>query len=215
MFFSPAGLLLSLALASPIGRGVTRFSAREKVTRLDSYQTKEGEEDIRKAIERLVANTSNVLDLGCGTGLSTRVDGLGVDKSKEAIRIARLLHPKKRFVQDDAATFENGQSTFNAVTLIHVLQECGQEERMRILNNACRLSNHVIVVGPDPASRMVMNPFMFSGNEKQLNDYYTWIELDLAEIAFVHDRFSSTSHVGNTMITQLRDKSLLSRNRFA
>lgn len=208
---------------TPPAPAILRLSRPPQVTRLDSRGVAD-EEDLRTAIrqrlKKTAASGSSVLDLGCGTGFSTTVGGVGVDKCDAAIRIARLLHPKKRFIRDDASTFggggfaANGSASFKAVTLVHVLEECEQEERIKILHNACRLAKHVIVVGPDPAEKAAMlSPLIFKGNDAPtlptLHDYFTWIELDIADVAFIHDRFVSTTRVGAVVINELRDRSLV------
>jgi len=207
--------------ANPTAPAILRLSRPPQVTRHSRGVA--DEDDLRTAIKQRLEKTapsgSSVLDLGCGTGFSTTVGGVGVDKCDAAIRIARLLHPKKRFIRDDASTFggggfANGSASFKAVTLVHVLEECEQEERIKILHNACRLAKHVIVVGPDPAEKAAMlSPLIFKGNDAPslptLHDYFTWIELDIADVAFIHDRFVSTTRVGSVVINELRDRSLV------
>jgi SAM-dependent methyltransferase len=91
------------------------------------------DEWLRDLLERL-PDAPDVLDLGCGQGLTARLfaDGrhryVGVDISGEQLRRARALVPDAEFRQADVAEIEFDSESFDAVTSFYVFNHLPRAE---------------------------------------------------------------------------------------
>ncbi len=91
-----------------------------------------------------VLNNSSVLDLGCGNGRllgvwkSKKINYLGIDSSKNLIKIAQEKYPQNDFLIKNLFEIENWKinKKFDYIFLIAVLQHIpSQEERIRMLKS--------------------------------------------------------------------------------
>ncbi len=110
--------------------------------------------DIRqKILEEHVDSSDSVVDLGCGTGLSTPSGGTGVDTSVEMLQVAKAYYPRKKFVHGNAETFGE-EKEFDTSLLFYVLHEAPSDARFRLINNALRVaSSKTIIADISPAYR--------------------------------------------------------------
>lgn len=82
---------------------------------------------------------SEILDLGCGTGRITQLLAqkdnhvIGVDLSKEMIRIAREHFPGMQFLCEDIRTVHFEKSTFDAVSFSYALFHLEPQDGLRVL----------------------------------------------------------------------------------
>ncbi len=89
-----------------------------------------------------LSRNSNSLDVGCGTGISTKELGcrVGVDPSRKLIEIAEHKYPKITFLQANAEALPFDDWEFDYVFSITAIQnfndiEQGLREIMRVGNN--------------------------------------------------------------------------------
>lgn len=92
-------------------------------------------------LDRRIAPSASVLDLGCGSGIPVtqtmaaagrRV--IGIDISDIQIAKARKLVPEAEFVLADATTIDFEPGTFDAVVCFYALIHMAQEEQFTLLN---------------------------------------------------------------------------------
>jgi ubiquinone/menaquinone biosynthesis C-methylase UbiE len=84
--------------------------------------------------------TDKLLDVGCGTGISTSVwksECVGIDPSKELIRIAQKNYPKRKFMVGRAESLPFPDQSFDvviSVTSIHNFEDIkkGIDEMKRV-----------------------------------------------------------------------------------
>jgi SAM-dependent methyltransferase len=130
--------------------------------------------DIRKQVLENYADKT-ILDMGCGTGMSTATNGIGIDTSPEMLSEANRLFPDKTFVYGNAENYQP-EVAIDVVTCMFMMHEIPQEYRAKILNNAARWGEKVVVVDicPDykPSRLMLMG-------EPYLEDYLKNIRNDL------------------------------------
>lgn len=87
----------------------------------------------------------DTIDLGCGVGFSTSPGGVGVDSSKPMLRVAKTLHPDKRFERGLAEKY-GFPNMCKRVTVSFMMHEQSAERRIRILKNAARISREEVVI---------------------------------------------------------------------
>jgi SAM-dependent methyltransferase len=111
--------------------------------------------EARQVIAGLVPEGSSVLDIACGTGLlcttlrekNCRVTGL--DLSRRMLRFAekRNRYDDVRFVHGDATDLgEFGDRSFDYATLLLLLHEIPRESQRRVLGEAARVADHLVIV---------------------------------------------------------------------
>ncbi len=87
-----------------------------------------------------------VLDLGCGTGRNTRYlakqgfQVMGVDKSPDAIEIARIKSPSIKFEVADAREIPFPENAFDAVVCTHVIEHHLEDEIKKIISEIARVT---------------------------------------------------------------------------
>ena len=138
--------------------------------------------DVRATLR---ARKGNVVDLGCGAGLSTNPSGIGVDSSSEMLRVASLIHPRTRFERGLAERW--GQTGMcDEVHVAFVMHEQPQSRRLRILRNALRIcTQRVVVMDIDPS--YIPSGFMRSG-EPFIDSYLHTIDEDIRSLGVAFDR---------------------------
>lgn len=88
------------------------------------------EEEQKKKIELIkrkvnIAETDKLLDVGCGTGISTTgfgCEAVGIDPSRELIEIAKKKNPKAKYLVGRAEKLPFGDKNFDIVVSITSLQ---------------------------------------------------------------------------------------------
>ena len=140
---------------------------------------------LRSAIAERIPHGSSVLDIGCGTGLlcfqlkrQKDCQVTGIDLSCRMLEFARSInpYPDVEFLHLDARNMTDlGEDFFDYVLILNVIHELWSKDRMKMLKEAFRVGQDVIIV-----DSTVPLPWNFSGAVKRL-----------IEIAFGFDHFAS------------------------
>ena len=108
-------------------------------------------------IKELIAPQSTVIDIGCGTGRLAFALGdhcasvLGIDLSKRNIGRAQILlervpNEKISFQHLNVSDARNGgDKPFDYAVLTYVIHEVNKEERIKLLKDASRVTEHIII----------------------------------------------------------------------
>jgi len=72
-------------------------------------------------------SSSNILDLGCGTGRFLNLANYGVDISSNMIEIAQSKFPKIRFKEGSVSNIPFENNHFDAIYSLHVIMHLNQE----------------------------------------------------------------------------------------
>ena len=108
-------------------------------------------------IKELIAPQSTVIDIGCGTGRLAFALGdhcasvLGIDLSKRNIGRAQILlkrvpNEKISFQHLNVSDARNGgDKPFDYAVLTYVIHEVNKEERIKLLKDASRVAEHIII----------------------------------------------------------------------
>ncbi len=97
------------------------------------------------------------LDIGCGDGkftsdiLNTGAEVQGVDVSEKALRFAQVLVPEASFHKMDATKLDFPSESFDAVTLMDVIEHFPDEMAAKVIDEAARVlkaSGTIIVSTP-------------------------------------------------------------------
>jgi len=138
---------------------------------------------IRKQVYKLIDENSRVVDLGCGDGellriLSSKINyGLGIDEDKKEIKFAEQLTKKTgiknlEFKVADANLFSEGK--FDYSVLMFVLHSLNYASQIKVLNNAKRNSDKLIIVDFDLSARknlLIHLDEILEGHYKHFMDY--------------------------------------------
>ena len=118
---------------------------------------------IKKDLSGIIKKDMSVLDLGCGTGITTHyIAGLGakvigVDLSPKLIEFAKLnsAHENAEYKVGDITRIDFGKKTFDVICLIDVMEHIPQEKIQNLLRNIKRYSNdNTIIYLNIPDARM-------------------------------------------------------------
>ena len=135
--------------------------------------------DVRRLIlDEHTAIGQRVVDFGCGTGYSTR--NQGVDTSEEMLRVATVLHPDKNFSRGNIETW-GAPGHADVVTLFFVAHEMPRNARCRVLWNAVRVASQKVVVA-DIAPGYRPSATMLTG-EPFVLDYLEHMDEDVEDVA--------------------------------
>lgn len=140
--------------------------------------------DIRKKfVVESIPLSYKVCDIGCGIGLSTH-DGpnsIGVDTSIEMINVAKKTFPYKKFELGNAENFGN-RNEYDIVTISFLFHEVPQEARIKIINNALKISKIGVII-IDISPQYNPSPQMLSG-EPYILEYCKNINNDINKINY-------------------------------
>ena len=132
--------------------------------------------DVREMVRE--SAPPGTVDLGCGVGLSTPDDGIGVDASSQMLDVATRTRTGCTFYRGLAERWGAADSA-PLVIVSFLLHEQPRERRVRILHNARRISTgRVLVLDVHPEYRP--SRAMLSG-EPFLLDFLSHIEGEMAD----------------------------------
>jgi len=136
--------------------------------------------DIRKSLLINIDNSKSVLDLCCGTGISTssNEESLGIDTSCEMISKANKLYPEKNFMVEHAESF-CPMRTWDVSTCFFAFHEMPPEAWMRILRNIEPLILEEIII-VDISPNYIPSNHMLMG-EPYLEEYQQKIQKYLSD----------------------------------
>lgn len=137
-------------------------------------------------ISELIPSGSSVIDIGCGTGrLAFRLaekcrSVLAIDLSEKNIRTASATMEETKpgnitFLHSDLASVINQDGRrYDYAILSYILHEVESDERIRILNDATRIADRIIVSDHLPGASMtgkIIREVMefFAGREHYMN----------------------------------------------
>ena len=110
-----------------------------------------------KLAKDLAKTSKSILDLGCGEGTrlnwivkNTKKDGVGVDISTRAIKMARKSYPKIKFLEGDLENLDFKDNSFGLVYSTYVLEHLADAETM--IKEAIRVTRkggHLVFVAPN------------------------------------------------------------------
>lgn len=133
--------------------------------------------EIRKKVLEKYQNKT-ILDMGCGTGISTAYNGIGIDTSPEMLSEAKRLYPEKEFYYGNAENYRPDKA-IDIVTCMFMLHEVPSLYRDKILNNARRIAGEKVIV-VDISPDYVPSKLMLMG-EPYILDYLEHIQPELKE----------------------------------
>lgn len=134
--------------------------------------------NVREELHNSISTDNNIVDFGCGTGLSTprRRCCIGVDVSNEMLNIARLINPIATFVQGNVESW--GQTKMvDVVTICFLFHEVPPKGRNRIIKNSLRLARKKVFV-LDIAPEYVPSAIMLQG-EPFITEYLMNIDSEM------------------------------------
>ena len=128
-----------------IAEGYEELHKEEQLTKLEL---------IKESLEKLKINIkqeSRLLDVGCGTGISTRfweftnADKIGIDPSEKLIEIAQIKDLKSQYFVESAENLSFEDSLFDFIISLTAIQnfediEKGLKEILRVSKNHIVLS---------------------------------------------------------------------------
>jgi ubiquinone/menaquinone biosynthesis C-methylase UbiE len=111
--------------------------------------------------------SKKVIDLCCGTGLSTLENKLGIDTSNEMLNVARRYNKKSHFNYGNAETFGNYKE-FDIATCFFSFHEMPNYAHLNIINNCKRIAKEEIII-VDISTKYTPSNIMLSGEPYLLN----------------------------------------------
>jgi ubiquinone/menaquinone biosynthesis C-methylase UbiE len=122
--------------------------------------------DIRSEIMEPYKN-KKVIDLCCGTGLSTLENNLGIDTSNEMLNVARRYNNKSNFKYGNAEFFGNDKD-FDIATCFFSFHEMPNYAHLNIIENCKRIAKKEIII-VDISTKYTPSNIMLSGEPYLLN----------------------------------------------
>jgi ubiquinone/menaquinone biosynthesis C-methylase UbiE len=122
--------------------------------------------DIRKEILESYKN-KKIIDLCCGTGLSTLENSLGIDTSIEMINVARKYNKKSKFTYGNAENYGSDKE-FDIATCFFSFHEMPNYAHIDIINNCMRITKEEIII-VDISPKYIPSNIMLSGEPYLLN----------------------------------------------
>ena len=136
--------------------------------------------DIRKEIMENYYDKS-ILDMCCGTGMSTMPNSIGIDTSPEMINVARRYNKDCEFYLANAENYKP-QQEFDIVTCMFAMHEMPKKAQIKTINNALNIAKEkVIIVDISPDYKP--SKIMLSG-EPYLPDYLKNIKCILKDLDY-------------------------------
>tara|TARA_B100001093_G_scaffold520286_1_gene614277 strand:+ start:6169 stop:6786 length:618 start_codon:yes stop_codon:yes gene_type:complete len=136
--------------------------------------------DIRKEIMEKY-NDKSILDMCCGTGMSTMPNSIGIDTSPEMINVARRYNKECEFYLGNAENYKP-EEEFDIVTCMFAMHEMPKKAQIKTINNALNIAKEkVIIVDISPDYKP--SQIMLSG-EPYLPDYLKNIKYILKDLDY-------------------------------
>ena len=109
---------------------------------------------IKKDSSGIIKKDMSVLDLGCGTGITTRYIAelgakvIGVDLSPKLIEFAKenSAHENAEYFVGDITSFDLGEKTFDVICLVDVMEHIPREKIPNLLRNIKRYTNNNTII---------------------------------------------------------------------
>jgi ubiquinone/menaquinone biosynthesis C-methylase UbiE len=133
-------------------------------------------------LENRVDDGARVLDLGCGDGTKTRrltehFEVVGVDVSREQLRLARTSAPEVTFVEADFSELDFAADTFDAVTAFYSIMHVPRDRHLELFGKVLRwlkpgglfLASLSTIGGPDRKENWLGVEMFFSGFDAETN----------------------------------------------
>ena len=111
--------------------------------------------------------SKKVIDLCCGTGLSTLENNLGIDTSNEMLNVARRYNKNSHFNYGKAEIFGNNKE-FDIATCFFSFHEMPNYAHLNIINNCKRIAKEEIII-VDISTKYTPSNIMLSGEPYLLN----------------------------------------------
>jgi len=131
-------------------------------------------EELARAVATVTAlPPARTLDIACGTGYLTRHlrgEVVGLDQSASMLAEARRRLPDGEFVQGDALSLPFPDGAFERIFTSYFYCHLVEEERVRFLEEARRVSSELVVLG----SRHNEGEQSERWEERPLQDGSTW-----------------------------------------
>ena len=98
---------------------------------------------IKKDLSGIIKKDMNVLDLGCGTGITTHyiaelgAEVIGVDLSPKLIEFAKVnsAYENAEYMVSDITNVDFGKKTFDVICLIDVMEHIPREKILDLIKN--------------------------------------------------------------------------------
>jgi SAM-dependent methyltransferase len=162
--------------------GIVHATFAPFVTKLIDNISYDGRDIRGEAIKQYVKSNKRILDVCCGTGRSTAEGAIGLDTSKEMIRMANWIKPPNdsgKFVLGNAENWGNAYE-FDVVTCMFGLHEMPRSARIKVLQNCIRITNErVIIIDIHPSyipseSMLVCEPYLLDYLENIEEEMKMW-----------------------------------------
>jgi ubiquinone/menaquinone biosynthesis C-methylase UbiE len=133
----------------------------------------------QEMLDNFTVQDNSVIDLCCGTGMSTPYGATGVDISMSMLREARWRRGKLRgctFLQGNAEDFGQTNS-FDVCTVCFALHEMPSNARVNVMRNAVRIAKKRAIfcdISNDYSSSVFMRmgePYLLDYQENILDEY--------------------------------------------
>lgn len=139
-------------------------------------------------------NDKSILDLCCGTGMSTMPHSTGIDTSKEMINVAKRNNKHKhiKFYIGNAENYKpTTDKSYDVVSCMFALHEMPKKAQIKVIQNAIDIANNEVII-VDISPDYSPSNLMLAG-EPYLPNYLENIQSILQE--FTYENFIP-NHVG-------------------
>ncbi len=118
----------------------------------------------------------DILDLCCGTGMSTMDNCSGVDTSPEMLKVANNYFPNKKFYFGNAENYvPKDKNKYDIVTCMFAMHEMPKYAQKNVIKNAKKLAKKEVIIVDIASNYNDINYFMLKG-EPYLLDYLNNID---------------------------------------
>ena len=140
--------------------------------------------DIRKEIMTKYKDKS-ILDLCCGTGMSTMPHSTGIDTSKQMINVANKYNKYKhsKFYIGNAENYKpTSDKSFDIVSCMFALHEMPKKAQIKVIQNAITIANEEVII-VDISPNYTPSNLMLAG-EPYLPEYLKNIDFILKDLNY-------------------------------
>ena len=155
--------------------------------RVIDYSRYNGENIREHILEPYASTNMSQLDLCCGIGDSTMINGVGIDTSNEMLDMATRLYNNKQFYNRNAEFVRFNNRKFSIVTSMFALHEIPHDARNNIIKNA-KFNAELEVIIVDISSSYTPSKMMLSG-EPYLLEYLSNIDRQMLTHNFIKTNY--------------------------